>query len=110
MGTHNKLGDKTCPICGKVFHPQRNKNKYCSTDCYKKAREQKLGRSEAVCRKHFPDCKYLRRDDYFGLYCAFDLIHPEIDGGAVVVKNKCNRYEKLERASRWVLNGKTMQK
>lgn len=33
LGIYKKVKDKICPICGREYHPQKNKQKYCSLDC-----------------------------------------------------------------------------
>ena len=43
LGIYKRIKDKICPICGKKYHPQRNKQKYCSLDCMWEARKQSLG-------------------------------------------------------------------
>lgn len=43
LGIYKKVKDKICPICGREYHPQRNKQKYCSLDCMWEARKQSLG-------------------------------------------------------------------
>lgn len=34
------LEDKVCPVCGKTFHPDSKTTKFCSLDCYNKARSK----------------------------------------------------------------------
>lgn len=43
ISLYKKVQDKVCPICGKTYHPQREKQKYCSLNCTYEARKQSIG-------------------------------------------------------------------
>lgn len=45
------LEDKVCPICGKTFHPDSKTTKFCSLDCYNKARSKTRPSYEELINK-----------------------------------------------------------
>jgi hypothetical protein len=52
-GSHVTFKKKKCEWCGKPFTPQSSNNKYCSENCKKYARLEKVSHNMAEYRKRY---------------------------------------------------------